>query len=117
MQTDGKFGSNDNMFDKIPKIFFITTIEIREMKKDFPLTNHRTVGWFPTFNLADYATVNNYGDIHETGYQYAIIEEVEFGLYPYITREFWYEFDKEQEKYVPIVKPKIFEKIVNFAIG
>lgn len=105
------------MFDKIPKIFFVTTIELKEMKKDFPVTNCRTVGWFPTFNLADYATVNNFGDIHETGYQYAVIEEMEFGLYPYCKRDFWYKFDKEQEEYVPINKPKEFRNIVNFSIG
>jgi hypothetical protein len=106
------------MFEKIPNIFLIATIEIREIKKDIPLTHHRTVGWFPTFNLAEYAVVNNYGDIYETGYQYAVIEEIAFGLYscPPV-REFWYEFDKEQEMYVPIVKPKIFKNVVNFTIG
>jgi hypothetical protein len=106
------------MFEKIPNVFFITTIELREMKKDLPITHHRTVGWFPTFNLADYAVVNNCCDIYETGNQFAVIEEIGFGLYacPPI-REFWYKFDKEQDKYVPIDKPKEFKNIVNFSIG
>jgi hypothetical protein len=105
------------MFEKIPKIFFVTTIELKGVTKGLPIRDTRTVGWFPTFNLAEYAT-DNYGDIHETGYQYAVIEEIAFGFYPCPpSREFWYEFDKEKEQYIPINKPKEFEKIVNFSIG
>lgn len=98
-------------------MYFVTTIG-KFRKTDDGYDDIRCVGYFKLFNQAEFAILNNCGDIHETNYQYAVIENFGPGLYPLDLEEnWWYEWNKDKEEYVRINKPEIFKGFVNFAIG
>ena len=76
----------------------------------------RTIGWYQDFNTADLCVRENWGDIWETCYNYAIIEYVEEGLYP-ITQRWYYQWDSKNWRYIPIEEPKCMKHITNISIG
>jgi hypothetical protein len=101
---------------KKKSVFFVTTIDLN-LKNNLPINDRRTVGWFQSFKLADICVTRNYGDIWEGNYNYAVIEELEWGLYPHPLSEQWYKFNKEKQEYEKTEKPEQFKNIVNFSIG
>ena len=103
-----------------PKVsaFFVTTVEPQYEEGKLPFKSHRTPGWFPTFEMANLAVENNYGDIWEGNFTFCVIEEIEWGFYQIPPKsEQWYQFDKNTNKYKQIPKPEIFKTIGNFSIG
>ncbi len=84
-------------------IFTVTTLHMREPRFGPPI---RTVGWFPDLATATEIVEGNYGDIHETVYRYAVIEEVPRGLYPAVKKH-WFEWNGE--KYQPCSHPAEIE--------
>ena len=76
------------------RYFSVTTYR---RSADRPIGNllfrdRRTVGIFETFEEADRVVMGNYGDIAECGYyQYAVVEEAEYGLYAPIRTQTFYE--------------------------
>ena len=99
------------------KIYTISTI--RSFDEHGNISN-RVVGFYRSRALAEKVIETNSGDIYEQGYYpYAMIEEVEEGLYPYCPNALWYKWegDKESGKYVPMDKPAILKHIVNFTMG
>ena len=89
------------------------------------LTNHfgrpvlgeaRTVGWYVFFKDADECVKENWGDIYEYTYSYAIIEKIEEGLYPN-TERWFYKWDDEAKGYRPIEEPKFMNHFTNLSIG
>lgn len=79
----------------------------------------RTVAWYSRLDTAQQSVVENWGDIWETTYQYVVIEELEQGLYPQVTAEYWYEWQSGEVggRYEPCSKPVAFERTISFAIG
>jgi len=75
----------------------------------------RTVGWYATLDKAKGTVLNNYCDIHETIYEYAVIEETPVGLYPDIQVEVWFQW--KNGKYVEIPKPEEVKDLCNWGIG
>jgi hypothetical protein len=51
------------------------------------LLNSRTVGAYPDFNTACKAVIENTADICETIYDYALVQEIQFGIYPHLIRQ------------------------------
>lgn len=89
-------------------MFFITTITTF-IDKNTPFTSEeykkystRCVGYYKDVENARYVVHNNAGDIWETIYRYAIIEEVAEGLYPSLLSREWFEYNVEKNKYEPI---------------
>lgn len=111
---------------KMVTIFTVMTIKFgmkkinigpHKGKKIFAIMDKRAVGWFPVLETAKKCLEKNWGDIYECGaYPWAVIEEVPFGLYP-PTNEWWYAWDKKKKAYQPVIKPKEYVKVTNFAIG
>lgn len=98
--------------DKNKPIFVITTVE-RAL-----VSGVRPVGFTYTQEEAFENVVNNVLDIYECGhYPYAVIEEVSPGIYTTPEKEFWFEWNKEIEKYQLCSKPKRFNKIVHWGLG
>lgn len=62
----------------------------------------RTVGWYKDLPTAEKAVESNAGDIYEGCYEWAIIEEVPEGLYPYSPSNVrkLYTFNSETGRYV-----------------
>jgi hypothetical protein len=87
-------------------MYFVTTIEDLYNDNDFSLGNIRTVGFWSKFEDAENVVINNNCDINETIYDYAIIEELEEGLYPFSINSFLYKFDYDIERYVKVLLSK-----------
>ena len=62
------------------KIYLVATF--RKIDAKYGVEGSRTVGWFPTKKDAMKCVLENWGDIYEDGwYPYAVIEDVQPGLY------------------------------------
>lgn len=115
------------------KIYIIVTHEIDYNKPIFPdiprkdgdwnfVVNSRTVAWFSDLETAQKCITENWGDIHETRYNYASVEETHSGLYPLIEKEHWYEWYEDSNKigdgkYISCEKPERLKNVCNFGIG
>ncbi len=96
-------------------IFTVTTLRIDGREG-------RSPGWYPTWEEADQCIWENWGDIFEFCYHYAVIEHVPPGLYSMpkegLRAEWWYKWDKKgTENYVAIPKPDRFKRTVSWGIG
>ena len=92
-------------------MYFITIIDSKD-------DTTRGVGYYSTFEKAQRAVLNNACDIWETCYDYAVIENIEEGLYQWDTDAKWYQWDDINEEYKPMEgKPEQYKKMVGFAIG
>lgn len=98
-------------------IFAITTVDLRPLPPYGGKRNldPRCVGYFHTLEDAVKIVENNYGDIHEYSFDYAVIEEFGEGLYPHPESEHWFLFDKGERKYKPCDKPE--KNVINYGIG
>lgn len=107
-----------NREDNIKSVFFITCFEKIEEKNTWPeIGCSRVMGYYETFEDCDESLKCNACDMFETCYHYAVVEEVEPGLYSYRKMRQFYKYDREKDGYFPIEEPKIFEHIGNFSIG
>jgi len=103
-------------------VFAITTIR----GTDPDVLDLRTVGFFETAQKATEVLDKNHGDLNEAGYySLAIIEEVEFGLYPKTSLVASYQHVRlqvkdpgkwEKHKYAPPLVEKFLEKQTGFAL-
>ena len=76
----------------------------------------RTIGYFLTLEEAKRVIKNNICDIHENYYRYAVIEEVEPGLYSSTeSKSIWYKWTTRG--YKRIQKPGQLSQVVSFTIG
>lgn len=83
-------------------IFLITTISVTNNE----FSSSRTVGYLNNLNKAKEIVENNYYDLFETIYDYAVIEEVPEGIYPLYKNQFWYKWNLKEDKYEECEKPK-----------
>ena len=93
---------------------FITTIQLEE---DGTIVDSRCVGYYLNMYQAQACVKDNCCDIHETCYNYVVIEAFPPGLYRQSIWEIWYKWDAQERKYVLSVKPKVLERTVNFGLG
>ena len=79
----------------------------------------RTVGYYFTYDDARDAVVNNSCDIHETMYNYALIEKVAPGLYNGAVSESrsFFKYDREKDMYDPIEEPAFLYHAYGIGIG
>lgn len=99
--------------------FIVTTfkkIEKDERFGGYDLGSNRSVGIFETFEEAEKVVVNNVGDICETIYDYALIQEIGFGLYPALISQELYkvkDITQKGEDGIDYYNPGLtYEKIV-----
>lgn len=80
---------------------------------------HRTYGWYSKAKDAQKSVKENKGDLYECAYRYIIIEEVKEGVWAgaFKGREWWYEWNRKEKKYVPIEKPEELCNVTCFAMG
>lgn len=92
-------------------MYFITTLT--------PEGDARCVGYVPSLDAAINIVENNIGDLYEVGYYpYAIIENIEEGLYQYDSNPLWFTYNKKTNKYEKSVPPPFHENYwVGYAIG
>lgn len=108
-------------------IYTVTTLSKIEMT-DLGIADTgatRTPCFYHTLKDAKYTVENNVCDIWEYCYQYAVIEEVDIGCYPYCGKRWFYKWELDESpsckpykgRYVPIDTPEELKNVVNFAIG
>ena len=79
--------------------------------------DRRCVGWFSCIDEANCAVENNFSDIHENMYDYAIIETMEPGLHIPDSHRMVYKWNNEKNSYEKIVTPPELLHASNFGIG
>lgn len=82
-----------------PTFYALTTLTPDERERRLGL-RHRTVGIFQTLQEAAEVLEKNYGDLNEAGeYNYAVIEEMPYHLYPSvrIKTQWWYRWEGAAE--------------------
>lgn len=99
-------------------MYFITCFQkIGNGKYGLDIGASRVVGYCSNYLIADSILRNNVCDIHETIYHYAVIEEIEEGVYPTVKDRWFYKYDKEKDGYYPIEEPIEFKHYGNIALG
>jgi putative NADH-flavin reductase len=91
------------------KVYFITTFK--------SLDDYRTVGFCSQLKDALRIVETNSCDIFEYDYDYAIIEEVEEGLYPMCQFSILYKWNFENERYEKVENQNLFEGHLFCGIG
>jgi hypothetical protein len=107
-------------------VWFITAIEIIAQgegpshygeKLVRKAKSKRCFGFYLSDEEARRAIERNYGEMHEALYYYLVLEMMLPGIHPQVHQESWYEWDSDQRRWVPSVKPDEFVGIVNWAVG
>ena len=100
------------------KIYLIATI--RDIIENQPECS-RVPGYFEDLDTAKKCIEENWGDLYEDGYyKYAVIEDVEPGLYKSSESDpifYKWEGDSKTGKYVEIKRPVEFDHLFGFTIG
>ena len=92
-------------------MYFVTTIDPKD-------DDMRCVGYFNKFKKAEKSVLNNACDIHETCYNYCVIENIKEGLYQYDYNAIWYQWDDINKEYKKIKGiPEKYKHMIGFAIG
>lgn len=84
------------------KIYLITTFEKMNPKDEYGILEtgcRRSVGYYLKLADAEEIVKNNICDLWETIYDYAIIEEIDEGIYPFVENKWFYKYNIELNKY------------------
>lgn len=103
--------------NKIYTILVMTDLTFDKQTKFPKFGCERLVGWYSEFEDVYSSVRSNNLDINETCYRYALIEECKEGLYNPAFRRWWFEYDKEKDKYFEIDEPKFVKGFCGFTIG
>ena len=105
------------------KYYFITVMQKIDPSDDF-LMDHGAIrcwGFYSDFNTAVQALHENWADMYEFLYHYAVIEEYCEGLTScnsgYGFNRWWFKYSDEKQGYIEIEEPKCSEHLCAFAIG
>jgi len=100
-------------------MWFVTVIEkMEERYSDFADTGEtRCWGFFSDKGKAAQSLHENWFDMHENFYDYAVIEEYEEGLFNDTGKRQWFKWDEERQGYFEIEEPNGVKHTVCFAIG
>lgn len=103
---------------KIYTILTMTNLEQGE-HKFLNFGSERLVGWYSDKNDAFDAVMENACDINETCYDYALIEEIEEGLYrSAISGSRWFfKYNRDTRGYEQIEEPDFVKSYCGFTIG
>ncbi|AOQ24652.1 hypothetical protein MTAT_19970 [Moorella thermoacetica] len=78
-------------------MYFIVVLDDLDLRQ----AESRVVGYYPDFESAHQAVINNRCDVWETVYTYALIEKISPGLYPDVEEKWFYKFNVWEGKYEP----------------
>lgn len=103
--------------NKIYTVMVMTDLTYDSSIKYPEFGSSRLVGWYPEFEDAYSSVSANNCDINETCYQYALIEECEEGLYNPASKRWWFEYNREKDRYFQIKEPNFIKGFCGFTIG
>ena len=104
---------------KEQKYYFITVFRKLEINEyGFPETgDSRCWGFYTDKDTAFKCVHENWTDLEETIYHYALIEEYTEGISHHTEFRQWFEFNVGKKGYVEIDEPKGYEHFNGFALG
>jgi len=106
--------------------WFITSIigkrVARELAKPPTYANYkaydsRTFGFYEYVDKALSAVAENRCNMHESLYEYLVIEHIEEGIHPLSDSEKWFRWDYKNHCWKRCRRPKQFLGTINFALG
>lgn len=101
-------------------MWFITVFtKIEPIESSWPEFGYqRTWGFYSDRETAVKALHENWTDMYEYCYNYAVLEKFEEGISHYVfdSRQ-WFKFDHEREGYFEIEEPECVKHLGSFAIG
>lgn len=84
-------------------VFFITAIATllsqNSPLEDLQKYNSRCFGYYTTLDEAKEAVEENRCDIHETMYDFVVIEEIGPGIHAEATKELWFKYNPKKDSY------------------
>lgn len=115
-------GKRRNIFNgkDLKTHWFITVVETKEdsPNKDVMQKSCRCWGYEESFDKAEEAVINNYMDLHECSYQWAIVEEHVMSYFALPTGLFqWYHWNEDEKKYERCSVPEWARGICAWGVG
>lgn len=100
-------------------MYFITCVEKLEInERGWPENGSvRTFGFFEEKNKAFQAVKENWCDLHECLYTYAIVEYITEGIHSFCEERWFFEYNFETRGFDEIKEPEGYKTFTNFAIG
>lgn len=101
-------------------MFFITCFEKCEIDVATGMPDvgdTRTVGYYEDLETCKRALHENFCDIHEFLYEYAVVEYIEPGIYSRAKESEWFQWDNEKGGFFEIPKPQCTYGWFNYALG
>ncbi len=100
-------------------MYFITGFyKIESKENSWPeFGAQRTFGYYFERVDAIAALHENWSDIYDNTYDYAVIENIEEGVHPLETYRQWFKWDDERKGYFEIDEPECVKYLCNFALG
>lgn len=100
----------------MPEIYLVTVFQKMELTNNFlNLGDRRCVGWFSEKEEAENAVENNFNNMNDGMYDYAVIEKMLSGIKIPETSRSFYKF--QNGNYIKINTPKEATNYSNFGIG
>lgn len=98
---------SDNVNRPEKRIYLITVFSKCEpdSRWGYNIGSSRSVGWRPTFEMAEETVKRNTCDIWEYCYDYACIEELDYGLYPFAKERWFYKYNQATGCYEEMDEP------------
>lgn len=99
---------------------FITTMtKLKPLRNGFEARDRRCVGYLPDEGRAIDAVKANAFDLNEAGYYpLCVVETLGQGIYPDTLSIHWFEWDREEERYMEISgPPEDLKRQVCFSLG
>ena len=94
---------------------FITCFCVDESKNE--CTDSRTFGYFADYNECQTALHENWCDMHEFYYDYAVVEQIFEGIHPRPEKVVWVKWGDEKEGFYETEKPEWTNGWYGFALG
>lgn len=100
-------------------MYFITVFEKIEPNDIYfaEFGDQRTWGYYKERSMATQALHENWTNIHEGCYDYAVIEDLDMGISPYCKWRQWFKYDRDKDSYIEIDEPACVQHLCNFAFG
>ena len=100
-------------------MWFITVFERLEPDERYIMEHgdKRTWGYYEDKETATRALHENWTDMWETIYGYALLEKFGPGICPQHQERQWFKYDRERDGYFEIEEPEFVKRVVNFALG
>ena len=95
-------------------MYFITCFSNYESEY---LDNYRTFGYYSNLAMCIQALNENWADMNERYYTYAVIEEISEGIHSHAKQIAWFRWDEEKEGFYETEKPEWSNGWCGFALG